>query len=83
MCGTNNQERYLVSSHNGRDLALAPVKMFPKMLLDDQESVEVDGCREVVKFTKSGPDKSFGQIKVFKLVLVKWQQPVERKRKKV
>ena len=28
------------------------------------------------------PDKSFGQIKVFKLVLVKWQQPVERKRKK-
>ena len=26
--------------------------MFPKILLDDQESVKVDGCREVVKLTK-------------------------------
>ena len=27
--------------------------MFPKILLDDQESVKVDGCRRVVKFLKN------------------------------
>ena len=26
--------------------------MFPRMLLDDEESVKLDGCREVVKLTK-------------------------------
>ena len=26
--------------------------MFPRMLLDDQESVKVDGCREVVNLAK-------------------------------
>ena len=30
----------------------SPVKMFPRILLDDEESVKVDGCREVVKLTK-------------------------------
>ena len=43
---------YASFSHDVSDLALAPVKMFPRMLLDDQESVKVDGCREVVKLTK-------------------------------
>ena len=43
---------YASFSHAVSDLALAPVKMFPRMLLDDQESVEIDGCREVVKLTK-------------------------------
>ena len=43
---------YAAFPHSLSDLALAPVKMFPRMLLDDQESVELDGCREVVKFTK-------------------------------
>ena len=43
---------YASFSHDLVDLALAPVKMFPRMLLDDEESVKVDGCREVVKLTK-------------------------------
>ena len=43
---------YASFSHAVSDLALAPVKMFPRMLLDDEESVKVDGCREVVKLTK-------------------------------
>ena len=43
---------YASFSHAVSDLALAPVKMFPRMLLDDQESVKVDGCREVVKLQK-------------------------------
>ena len=43
---------YASFSHTQSDLALAPVKMFPRMLLDDEESVKVDGCREVVKLQK-------------------------------
>ena len=43
---------YASFSHAVSDLALAPVKMFPRMLLDDEESVKVDGCREVVRLTK-------------------------------
>ena len=33
-------------------LAFAPVKMFPKLLLDDQYSQHKDGVREVVKMIK-------------------------------
>ena len=44
---------YASFSHDLVDLAYAPVKMFPRMLLDDQESVKVDGCRRVVKFLKN------------------------------
>ena len=43
---------YASFSHDLVDLALAPVKMFPRMLLDDQESLMVDGKREVVKLMK-------------------------------
>ena len=43
---------YASFPHALSDLALAPVKMFPRMLLDDQESVKIDGCREVVKLAK-------------------------------
>ena len=43
---------YASFSHALSDLALAPVKMFPRMLLDDQESLKVDGLREVVKLQK-------------------------------
>ena len=43
---------YASFSHAVSDLALAPVKMFPRMLLDDQESLMVDGKREVVKLMK-------------------------------
>ena len=43
---------YASFPHAVSDLALAPVKMFPRMLLDDEESVKVDGCREVVRLTK-------------------------------
>ena len=43
---------YASFSHALSDMALAPVKMFPRMLLDDEESVKVDGCREVVKLQK-------------------------------
>ena len=35
--------------HALSDLALAPVKMFPRMFLDDQKSSTADGRREVVK----------------------------------
>ena len=40
---------YASFPHDLVDLALAPVKMFPTMLLDDQESLMADGKREVVK----------------------------------
>ena len=43
---------YASFPHDLVDLAFAPVKMFPRMLLDDEESVKVDGCREVVKLQK-------------------------------
>ena len=43
---------YASFPHAVSDLALAPVKMFPRMLLDDQESLMVDGKREVVKLMK-------------------------------
>ena len=44
---------YASFSHDLVDLAYAPVKMFPRILLDDQESVKVDGCRRVVQFLKN------------------------------
>ena len=44
---------YASFSHDLVDLAYAPVKMFPRMVLDDEESVKVDGCRRVVKFLKN------------------------------
>ena len=40
---------YASFSHALSDMALAPVKMLPRMLLDDQESLMADGEREVVK----------------------------------
>ena len=43
---------YASFPHAVIDLALAPVKMFPRMLLDDEESVKVDGCREGVILQK-------------------------------
>ena len=43
---------YASFPHAVSDLAYAPVKMFPRMLLDDEESVKVDGCREVVILQK-------------------------------
>ena len=43
---------YASFPHALSELAYAPVKMFPRILLDDEESVKVDGCREVVKLTK-------------------------------
>ena len=44
---------YASFPHAVSDMALAPVvRMFPRILLDDEESVKVDGCREVVKLTK-------------------------------
>ena len=53
---------YASFSHDLVDLALAPVKMFPRMLLDDEESVKVDGCRWVVKFLKdAGTPMGFRQ----------------------
>ena len=41
---------YASFSHDLVDLAYAPVKMFPRMLLDDEESLKVDGKRRVVTF---------------------------------
>ena len=43
---------YASFPHDLVDLAFAPVKMFPRMLLGDEESVKVDGCREVGKLQK-------------------------------
>ena len=43
---------YAAFPHSLSDLALAPVKMFPTMLLDDQESLMADGKREVVKLLR-------------------------------
>ena len=40
-------------------LAFAPVKMFPKFLLDDQYSQHKDGVREVVKLIKKA-DETLG-----------------------
>ena len=43
-------------------LALAPSKMFPRMLLDDQESLMADGKREVVNLLiKMGTAIGLGQ----------------------
>ena len=44
---------YASFPHAVSDLAFAPVKMFPRMLLDDEESLKADGCRRVVKFLKN------------------------------
>ena len=44
---------YASFSHDLVDLAYAPVKMFPRILLDDEESVKVDGRRRVVEFLKN------------------------------
>ena len=43
---------YASFSHRASDIAHAPVKMFPKLLLDDHESQHQDGCRRVVKLMK-------------------------------
>ena len=43
---------YASFPHALSELAYAPVKMFPRILLDDEESVKIDGCREVVKLAK-------------------------------
>ena len=48
--------------HALSDLALAPVKMFPRMFLDDQKSSTADGRREVVKLLiKLGRAVGLGQ----------------------
>ena len=48
--------------HALSDLALAPVKMFPRMFLDDQKSSTADGRREVVKLlVKLGRAIGLGQ----------------------
>ena len=53
---------YASFSHTVSDLALAPVKMFPRMLLDDQESLMADGKREVVNLLiKMGTAIGLGQ----------------------
>ena len=43
---------YASFSHHASDLFLAPVKMFPRLLLDDEQSQHQDGCRNVVKLMK-------------------------------
>ena len=43
---------YASFSHHASDMALAPIKMFPRLLLDDQQSQHQDGCRRVVKLMK-------------------------------
>ena len=43
---------YASFSHHVSDLALAPVKVFPRLLLDDEQSQHQDGCRGVVKLMK-------------------------------
>jgi len=43
---------YASFSHHASDLLLAPVKMFPRLLLDDQQSQHQDGCRQVIKLMK-------------------------------
>ena len=43
---------YASFSHHASDMALAPIKMFPRLLLDDQQSQHQDGCRNVVKLFK-------------------------------
>ena len=53
---------YASFPHALSDLALAPVKMFPRMLLDDQESLMADGKREVVNLLiKMGTAIGLGQ----------------------
>ena len=53
---------YAAFPHSLSDLALAPVKMFPRMLLDDQESLMADGKREVVNLLiKMGTAIGLGQ----------------------
>ena len=43
---------YASFSHHASDLLLAPVKMFPRLLLDDEQSQHQDGCRQVIKLMK-------------------------------
>ena len=43
---------YASFSHHASDMALAPIKMFPRLLLDDQQSQYQDGCRQVIKLMK-------------------------------
>jgi len=43
---------YASFSHHVSELVWAPVKMFPRLLLDDQESQHQDGCRHVTKLIK-------------------------------
>ena len=43
---------YASFSHPTSDLILAPVKSFPRLLLDDEQSQHQDGCRNVIKLIK-------------------------------
>ena len=43
---------YASFSHPTSDMILAPVKSFPRLLLDDEQSQHQDGCRNVVKLMK-------------------------------
>ena len=43
---------YASFSHRVSEMAYAPIKMFPRLLLDDEASQHQDGCRQVVKLLK-------------------------------
>ena len=43
---------YASFPHHASELAYAPIKMFSRLLLDDEQSQHQDGCRQVVKLLK-------------------------------
>ena len=43
---------YASFSHRVSEIAYAPIKMFPRLLLDDEESQHKDGCRQAIKVLK-------------------------------
>ena len=43
---------YASFSHRVSEMAYAPIKMFPRLLLDDEESQHKDGCRQAIKLLK-------------------------------
>ena len=43
---------YASFPHRVSEIAYAPIKMFPRLLLDDEASQHQDGCRQVVKLLK-------------------------------
>ena len=56
--GTLLVDGFLASSyasypHQASEMLMAPVKMFPKLLLDDENSQHKDGVRKVVKMLKA------------------------------